>query len=656
MNKILLVFFLLKSCFYFSQKAYQFPDKISPVYNFKAAEAGNEILKDAKSDAEKASSEFYISMYIYGEQSNFDMNKIYLDWPDVEGYFIKVMNKVLPKEQNKKNLDIFLKRSAVSNASATRFGNVFFNIGMICEAENEAFLAHIIAHEAGHYFFKHMIRQQKMQEDVFKTRNVDLYVDYRKLGRNLEIQADSFALSAMKKANYSTESVREHFENENLKERINQFSVSYKNMLKASSMPTDELKRKKQAQVNAFLSHPSTLERYDHVKSLSIADTIHPKNFLVDSLFFFKLKKIANDERKKICFEKCNFNDCLQYSFLDYLYEPKNIKNLYYIIESLRRIIYSKPELAKTGFLTEYIDDSELFKYNKSILYKPDYIFSGLKQYNELKNHSFFNATEKPFNTYAEAFIFFSNEALKLKFNEANFSLGMYYLAEKKQDSCKKFMDAYVKTGPGLNSELAKNIFDKGKPSIPKGKLFILYDNTGTYTGYDFNYFLLNEKKKYNDVIKNDLSTDTSKTSLLILNELVANAPKKLNTIEKITYAINALYNEDDIEMCKKIRLTSKYAGEDKPIPDIFKKHILIFAPELYSWYKENGCDRLLYVDQVSQYSEFMKEKEYYNNYIAYYLDVNSERPYFKDAVRNAFTRKQSQKEITKELISFLYE
>ncbi|MEO6303435.1 MAG: M48 family metalloprotease [Bacteroidia bacterium] len=639
----------------FSQKSYQFPEKFNSVYDFKPHEAAKQILKDLKSDKERENAERFVSMYIYSEQSSFDLNKIYLDWPEAEGYFIKVMNTVLPKSQNKKNLDIFLQRLTLSNAYATRFGNVFFNIGAICDAENEAFLAHIIAHESGHYFLNHMIRQMQMQEDVSRTRNVDLYMDYRRLGRNLEIQADSFAIAAMKKAHYNSESVMNYFENENLKERISQYSVSYKNMLKASSMSTDQLKRKKQSQVNQFRSHPSTIERFETVKSIS-KDTFQLKNFIVDSAYFFKLKKIANEERKKICFEECNFNDCIQYSFLDYLYEPKNLKNLYYLIESLRRAIYSNPTIAKTGFLTEYIEDSELFKYNSSILYKPDYIFSGLKQYNDLKDHTFFTSTEKPFNTYAEAFLYFSQEALKLKFNEANFSLGLYYYGIKKQDSCKKYLNSYIKTGVGLNYECATNIYENGRPNIEKGKLFILYNNTGTYTGYNFNYFLCNDKRKYNSEIKKELCTDTTKTTLLLVNELLGNSPKKLNTTEKLIYIINSLYNEDDIDVCKKIRLKSSYAGENKEISDIFKKHILIFAPELYNWYKENQCDRLFYIDQISQHSEYLKEKEYFNNYTAYYLDVNSERPYFKDAVRNSFTRKQTEKEIRKELFAFLYE
>ena len=214
--------------------------------------------------------------------------------------------------------------------------------------------------------------------------------------------------------------------------------------------------------------------------------------------------------------------------------------------------------------------------------------------------------------------------------NEANLSIALYYYSVSKKDSTEKYLQNYISNGNGLSIEFAKELLQYKTPHLQKGKTLILYNSIGTYTGPDFNYYLSVQKKKSNSLVKKILLTDTTTTNLVMLNELLASAPQKLHTMQKLLYVMTNLYDNDDIDMCKKVRLTSNYPNENAVLSDKFKKHILIFAPEWHTWLKENRYDKVFYIDMIYQYKEYMKEEEYYNNYIGYYIDVNSQRPYFK--------------------------
>jgi hypothetical protein len=396
------------------------------------------------------------------------------------------------------------------------------------------------------------------------------------------------------------------------------------------------------------------LTRLEIVNKAAGACNSCTKNYFIDSTLFSNLKKIAREECKKITFEENDFDECIRYCFIDYLYNPKNIKNLYYLCESIRRLMYINPTLTKKGFLTQYIEDDDLFTYNQSILYKPDYIFSSFKEYDELNNHILFTKEKKPFNTYKEAFEFFTKELLRNNINEANFSIALHYYVQKNNDSCKKYLNTYLQNNGGINTNFAQSLIANLRPVLNKGKSLILY-RTADYTGYSFNYYLTKNKVIDKAAIKQSLIRDTSKTELVFTNELYGKTPSLLYQYQKLEKAITSLYDEDDIDHFKKTCLSSTETVEERSWSNKYNKNLLIYAPEYYNWLNNKKISTVFFADIVYQSEKWMEQKDFANNYIGYYLDINSFRPYFKDAVRNGFTRKQSEKEILHDLNNFLY-
>lgn len=651
-----LVFFLLLSGSKIFCQSYSFPETFNQAYNFKPELACEELSKTAEAKANPANFEAYAVNSIYQTQFEFDNNEVYMDWPEAEAYMIKLLDTIIPKDFRKKNLDIYLARDVSPNATTSRYGMILFNIGRLATAEDEAEVAGVIAHEAAHYIFKHHINIATYTEQLFKSNKND-WQAYQALYQQMqkeEMQADSFSLACLKRAGYSVSEMEHRHEMRDMKQRIYRYSISYKNLMKTSSMPEADFEKYKQKTKGSNSTHPSHAERMDKARKAKAACTQCNRKYIVDSTLFVKYKRVALEECKNITFDNSSYAQCLRLCFIDYLYRPKNLKNLYLICECIRRMMYANPELSGKGFLAENINDVDLLSFNYSILHKPDYIFDDYKQYMECVDHPFFKKEIKPFNTYNEAFHFFSFEALALKMNEVNFSVGLYYLKAGHTDSIKKYLTAYT-SSDGINHEMAESILKNGKPVLPEGKLFVVYNNIGNYTGRNMNYYLTLQRKRYNSVARKILSPDTVRTELMLVNELLGKNPAELYEYQKLENAIAALYNETDVEVFKKPRLSSHETMEQVDLKRKANKNLVLFAPEWYRWMKQKRASKLFDVEVSYQYDAYMKEEEYANTYVGAYLDINSPRPYFKDAVRNGFVRKEKEEDILKALDNFLY-
>lgn len=652
------------SCY--GQMQYKFPEKFNPFYDFKPDEAYSLILKDNPKE-DKNNLDFFAVNYVYEEQFGFDYGRHYMDWVDVENYFIKIMNRVLPKHTDKKNLNFFFSRSIEENAYASRFGNLYLTLGMFCIAENEAFIAGVLAHEAGHYFFNHNITSQKEYSDMrqyvgygspqFFAQKKEALERFYAMKRELEYQADTFAIATLLRAGVDIRPMLNYQEQEDMREQITRFSRSYQNMLKASQLTDTQLKKRKNQARNPLATHASSIERFDLVKQAMEKNPQSGQTFMVDSSFFWRLKRLALEERKRICFESAMFDDCAFFSTIDYMQDPKNLKNLYFIFESTRRLLMIRPELRTKGFLSDLVYDDYLYYNNKSIFHKPAYILNTSDLYNALSNHPFVISEKRPFETYEQAFFYFVQEGIRRNFNEANMSLGLYYQYLGKKDSAQKYLQAYVNNGNGLYKNLAESILKEGHPTIAKGKSMILYNTMGIYTGTTHNYYLVKRHRELNNpAVHAMFGKDSIHNHLVMVNELVGKNPYRLNEMKKLMIAVLSLYNEDDIQTYKKIRLRSSFAGEDSPLAASSQKHLFVYAPEWYNWFNEQGYDKLFFVDAVYQYSTYAAKTESFNTYTGYYLDFNLKRPYFRDASRVGVNFKQKEKEILKELNSFLYE
>jgi len=607
---------------------------------------------EAKTD--KQAFDSYLINNVYRQQFGFDNNELYLDWNEMESYMLKVLDTIISKK-DRKNLDLFIERSPEANASMDKFGFLHFNLGMIAVAQNEAELASVIGHEIGHYLLKHTKKHigdfNSLQDYKGGYDLASLDVLYRKM-RKYESQADSFSFVCMKNSGYSLGSTVNHYEMRDMKDRVFRNHISYANLTNISQMSNEELVKRSNKVFNEFDSHPLDIERYLDCRSAMAKCKSPVKNFIIDSVQFFRMKKIDREERKKINFDKCEYKECIEFCFIVYLYDAKKQKNLYVLCESLRRLLYRDPELAGKAFLAEDISDKKLFNYNKSILFKPDYIFENYIQYSELKDHSFFKEEDKPFNTYEEAFLFFSKEAIKIDLNEARFSLALHYFGKNRIDSTRLYLEKYIEKGVGQNIELAKDILDKEMPKSQYSKGLVVYNNTENYSGTDYNYYYTLQRKEENSSIKKVFDNWAEEHEIVFFNDLMGNKPNRLYDYQKLMSAIFSLFTKEEIDVLGKNILEENDSKKAKTMLLKKQKYLLVYAPEWYNWFKTEGFGKLYFTNIKYEYSNYFSDDDYKVNYTSFYLNFNDWKASFKNPQRDSKNR--TEVEIAKDLLSFI--
>lgn len=634
--------------------AYQFPQTFNKRYNFDPKESFAILNKSPLQGFTPEQSEKYRVGTIYNVQHMFDNNDVYMGWTAAENYLREVLDTIIPLETRKKHpLHVFLTRYTEPNAFALDNGFLFVNIGLLSICNNEAQLAGILAHETQHALGDHGYNKQYDRYYALSSNDLSFTVesirDNYKLSRKYETECDIFGVKSLSLAGYDPYAIKKSFE---------MFE-----MMSIQGMHTLTLADRAYMReyLRIYSTHPEASERVRNVDKLAAQMPKSDRHFLVDSAFFFTFKRVANEEIKKSLFEQASYDECLRACFIDYLKDEKNLKNLYWLIESLRRVLYVNPKLKDKGFLTEEYEDKEFSTLNYSILKKPAYLVSDPEQVAFLTAHPLFVQDPPPFVTYPQALLYFCKKALEAGLNEANLTLALYYFSQKEAGAKEydEFIKKYTETA-GMNTAFAKQLQEHGRPYIAPGKKLIFIDNLGNYSNikgdrsFSYNYLLALDKMKYNPEIKAVFAGDTANSQLVLVNQLLGNRPRLLYQCQKLISHIQKLYSDDDVEIFVTNRVRKRVMMEEKSLENKYVKHLFIFAPEWYKWFSENTFSAVC-LDQIFyEHTGALNSAEFHNTYLACYLDFNVGRPYFRKSVRNGGTRKQETIAMVKELDYFL--
>ncbi|HEY1038867.1 MAG TPA: M48 family metalloprotease, partial [Bacteroidia bacterium] len=631
-----------------SQGAYQFPETFPQFYNFHAEEAFVKLNKKPLYGLDEKQSAAFRMATIYGLQQTFDQNEAYLDWIQAEDYLKKIYDTLIPKQyRQKSNMQLFVSREANMNAWANDNGFLFINIGLLASVRNEAALAATIGHETGHAMFDHGYNKY-VDFAFYKKNNPNAYFNPNTISnfysRNYEMIADTFSYVRMAVAGYNLKAVKGKFEiyEQDLKRDIHTSLSAFGEG--SMSMVKNYLR--------AYSSHPMNETRVKMADYYAAKVYKRGKNYIVDSVMFQKIRKFAQEECKRVLFENADYKECLRRSFVDYLYNEKNLKNLYYIIECIRRLEYVNPEIGKRGFLGDDYSDKEFVEYNYSIIKKPELLFLDSIQALELSSHPLIADVEKPFNTYDEAMIFFSDKAKSMGFNEANFSLALFYYAKKNEDDFLFYLDTYLKGNGGMNTDFANLLAQNKKPVIEGSKTLFVYDNSGINAEDNFwngaNYYQVKAKKQQNNDMAKILVEDTSKVNLIFINELLGSKPRELYQYQKLEKNIISLYNAEEKKVFRKKRVFAKESVEEIALTHKYTKNIFMYAPEFYSWFKGKDYGNLCFANVSYDYDEAMSLKDMRNDYTMYYFNFKVTRPYFKTGIRSLSVKRQNDDEMAK--------
>jgi len=652
MKKIVSVLCILVGFSAFSQKNYSFPQTFPDFYKFDPDVAFKKLnVKPLTGLNEEQSTTFRIHT-IYEAQRGIDRNDIYLDWIAIENYLYKIFDTLIPLSyQQKHPFKIFVERSPELNAHALDNGFLNINIGLLASVRSEAALASTLAHEAGHAIFDH--GYNKYADYILYLNNHPQSMGNTSvknyLSRNYELTADTFAFSRMLNCGYNLKAVSGEFD---IFERDLQRSVH----ASLSTYTAGDAKRVRNY-FKEYSSHPMNADRV--LISKVYARMAKGSDYLIDSVMFQRVRKLAQEEVKKILFESGQYKRCTEITFLDYLQNEKNLKNLFYLIESIRRLLYIHPEYKSQPFLTESYADKEFVEKHYSILQKPDLIFLDSIQQAELSQHMLFKNPTKEFHTYEQALNYFCNKGISMGFNESYFTLALYKFASKEENACFENLTLYLANNGGVYTDFAKKLLENKKVASPGKKMLLLFDNSGMYSEdnawSNYNYYQAKSKLTYNPELKKIFVSDTSSTKLVLINELLGKYPAELNQYQKIEQNIISLFTDREKEIYRKKRVSGKELPEDALLSHKFTKNILIFVPEYYKYFNENDIGSVCFANISYDYEGSLNLTETRNDYTTYFLNFSSMRPYVKTGIRGAGVKKQSTIEMAEEIADFLY-
>ncbi len=651
LRNIILVFLLYKVSYSFSQykvTSYQFPEKFNKSYFFDPEQSYKKIKDYQINGISKEEMNLFKIQSTYNIQRDFNNNSFYLEWYDLENYLDKLISNILPEDlKSKQKFVAFIKRNPDFKIEVLGNGFIFLNIGFLSTCKNETELSYLLAHHIYHTFYDRIGMEIKMElNELNNGKPKDIkYVD-KKISSILikndiqEMRADSFAYDCIIKSGQKLH---------NLDNILNilQFIES-----KSLNLYSREYHIKTKQLTPSLINKDTIIGRQAYLQNFVKNNNINSRNYLVDSLYFNKIKKTAREECKKISSENGNYETTLKLSFVDYLLGDGTPKNLFHIIESTRRLIYREPELLKKGFLAEDLQFTEFKNTNFSILKKPEYLFIDSSQYNKAKKHPLLNQNNS-FNTYEEAFWYFIKEAESKNLNEIEFSKALFYYSQKDESNFLTSLNNYIKKGGGVYTDFSENLLKFKMPYINEGKILVIIDNTTNE--YRDNYYQSIDRKKYNTDISQQFKLDSLKIKLSILNEYEGFYPKTLNQYQKICNSLTKLYDKNEFEIFSKRKYLGKESMEEREKRNKFNKNIFIYNPDLFKWFLEEHFTGVFLQKIHYEYTLETDTEEIFNRYSIYYCNAFDNRPFFWTSTRNNNIKKQQTKDMIKEGRDYLF-
>ena len=135
-------------------------------------------------------------------------------------YIRRVADQLLKDQPElKDSLRFYAVKSAALNAFTTNRGEIFVNLGLIAQLENEAQLAFILCHEIQHFVGKHPmdryveVRQLKRATGIYRKLSFDeLLLAKNNYSQNLESEADREGLKRYLASGYNLEDIKGVFD------------------------------------------------------------------------------------------------------------------------------------------------------------------------------------------------------------------------------------------------------------------------------------------------------------------------------------------------------------------------------------------------------------------------------------------------------------
>lgn len=339
-----------------------------------------------------------------------------------ESYIKKVFNEVVKDSVLAKQIKVVFLRGTDFNAFINSAGLLQINIGLMAFLNNEAELALLLAHEAGHFVNQDAVKNfGRYMDGKYVTKSDLPFTPVPGLGKAF------YYFNATRKGYWYSQE-QESAADVYATKKLAQSSYSIRaSMGLFRFMKRDEIRKQLKYGKSSedFVTHPDPGDRMNLLKE-SLVETSQKgaQRFIIDSVSFFKLKALCYQECVNQQLLNNDLSDLVSISFSRYLLNPEDPFNLALLTEALRRIlvagkteeIYNKPFILaayQTPFAAASANYNYLNKKDVSIL---DHLGSGLIDFwkedmTAIRAGDLLDPTRKEFTTYMEAYQYFKEKA-----------------------------------------------------------------------------------------------------------------------------------------------------------------------------------------------------------------------------------------------------
>lgn len=633
---------------------YVLVDSIPSNYDYelsKEYEAISKTITDKELNAKDK--ENYIQSIIYYHNYLLKSGVIYFNWTFIENYINNITDTILKANNIDKTFKVALLRRSDFNASALDNGIVYVNIGLLASITDEAALATILGHEISHAVNNDLKKTYVIKNNLKSANSIAANLIIQSHGsREFELRADNDGFEYAAKLDYSILSSKESFVKmqSEYKWYTNQYSYNDPKWY----VPLDNLNKDKNINADSLsellLDHPNNDARIKNLMEVTKTSN-GTKNFIISKPVFDSIQKMAKLEQLFIDLEECDYKTCIKNSFLYYYGDKTNTDYLYYLCESLRRLIYANPEIRSKGFLTEDCK-ANIFDNNKGILHDVSYITYDSLLFNAIKADANTKSNKKIFETYQQAYNYYS-KLLKnnIKTNDGLVSLALQSYVNKNVNESKSFISQLISTPAKKNNEIINYISDSASYKQLKSNSvdFIVTEEAECYTKLGRNFvYNYNKSEKMGNIfneclIKNfhlslgDIQKFTFKTHLITKKyhfyTTLFKTLKKLKPKEEVDNDIIGSKTIFDENYWKHKEIQEPLSNEALAR----QKNLFILEPDFLEEFKNKNIKAVITINPIFYKHPLLGM--YYLLEIAYYDPINKKYYYSNQQVLEKFNK-----------------
>jgi hypothetical protein len=324
------------------------------------------VIKKEISDLNKGKEKDKAIKSVYVTQANYEIEKIVksgntLINDEITKYLNGLKNVVLSNNPELKNkISIYTLKSTVVNAYSYDKGYIFFDVGLIAQAETEAQLAYILCHELSHFTKHHNIegyvKNKKLEREIYEGKSDDdILLEKCQYSKEHESEADIEGFRMFEATNYNFLQAQKAFD-------VLQYAHLPFELVefKKSFLETDHLKfpasyflkdvssiKNNAAEDDSKSTHPNTAKRKSAIEELikTRSNTGRVDNVMGEELFKY-VRDLARFECCRLYLKNRDYPNALYAAYILREKYPDNQYLAEVISKSLYAItLYKKGEL-----------------------------------------------------------------------------------------------------------------------------------------------------------------------------------------------------------------------------------------------------------------------------------------------------------------------